>query len=216
MATGPAKRAAASALKKATNATKATTSKQQPLRPAPTSPTAATAKPTGGGVKASSPPLSQTPPATMAPSSSSSTPSAPSQPANDLTKEASSEGTPPPTRPPPGRPKGKQQEEGGPKEQQPFNKWKAAIWTLAFTAVTVTGTIYGAGLKTQKEWEEEKQKVQEATVEEKIETLVNRRAQLFKTKVEIEQKLADVRERIRLEREKEEKERSGAVAMPRR
>lgn len=82
--------------------------------------------------------------------------------------------------------------------------------------MTVTGTIYGAGLKTQKEWKEEKHKVQESTVQEKIETLVNRRAQLFKTKVEIEQKLADVRERMRLEKEKEEKEKSGAVAMPRR
>lgn len=115
----------------------------------------------------------------------------------------------------------------------------------------MTGTIYGAGLKTQKEWEEvcsvlfcsiiyfhqrllpthtppddqklttssqkqEKQKVREATAEDKIEILANRRAQLFKTKIEIEQKLADVRERMRLEKEKEEKEKSGKVAMPRR
>lgn len=63
---------------------------------------------------------------------------------------------------------------------------------------------------------QEKQKVQEATAQDKIEMLVNRRAQLFKTKIEIEQKLADVRERMRLEKEKEEKEKSGAVAMPRR
>lgn len=46
--------------------------------------------------------------------------------------------------------------------------------------------------------------------------LANRRAQLFKTKIEIEQKLADVRERMRLEKEKEEKETSGKVALPRR
>ncbi|KAK3354491.1 hypothetical protein B0H65DRAFT_14892 [Neurospora tetraspora] len=221
MATGPAKRAAASALNKATKAAKATAPKHSPLRPAPTSPTAA-AKPTTG-VKASSP-LSQAPPPPPATATAPVSSSPPPLPTNDLTKEGSSGGAPPP--PPPGGEGGAggghQQGKGGgeeaPQQQSrpPFPKWKAAVWTLAFTAVTVTGTIYGAGLKTQKEWSEEKQKVQEATAQDKIEMLVNRRAQLFKTKIEIEQKLADVRERMRLEKEKEEKEKSGAVAMPRR
>ena len=31
-------------------------------------------------------------------------------------------------------------------------KWRRVIWTLAFAAVTFTGAIYGAGLKTQQEW----------------------------------------------------------------
>ncbi|KAK1781313.1 hypothetical protein QBC45DRAFT_449325 [Copromyces sp. CBS 386.78] len=218
MAAGPAKRAAASALNKAAKTAKgkATVPTHSPLRPAPTSPTAAATKPKAGtGVKASRSPLLQASPPPSAATTASSSPT------SELTKGGSIGGTPPPPSSggSGGRQEGQQEKGEEPPQQQPrppFPKWKAAVWTLAFTAITVTGTIYGAGLKTQKEWEEEKQKVQEATAEDKIEMLVNRRAQLFKTKIEIEQKLADVRERMRLEKEKEEKERSGKVAMPRR
>ncbi|EAA36315.2 hypothetical protein GE21DRAFT_530 [Neurospora crassa] len=219
MATGPVKRVAASALNTTAKIAKATASKHSPLRSAPASPTVA-AKPTG--VKTSNP-LSQSPPPaiTTTPASSSSS-SSPLSPTTELTERGSSGGAPSP----PGgsggggagrgQQPGKGQEEAPHQQSRPFPKWKAAVWTVAFTAVTVTGTIYGAGLKTQKEWNQEKQKIQEATADDKIEMLVNRRAQLFKTKIEIEQKLADVRERMRLEKEKEEKVKSGAVATPRR
>ncbi|EGZ78154.1 hypothetical protein NEUTE2DRAFT_49980 [Neurospora tetrasperma FGSC 2509] len=195
MATGPVKRVAASALNKTAKIAKATASKHSPPQPAPASPTVA-AKPTG--VKASNP-LSQSPPPAITTTPASSSSSSPLSPTTELTEGGSSRGAPSP----PGgsggggagrgQQQGKGQEEAPHQQSRPFPKWKAAVWTVAFTAVTVTGTIYGAGLKTQKEWN-----------------------QLFKTKLEIEQKLADVRERMRLEKEKEEKVKSGAVATPRR
>lgn len=152
MATGPVKRVAASALNKTAKIAKATASKHSPLQSAPASPT---------GIKASNP-LPQSPPpaiTTNPASSSSSSSSSPLSPTTELTEGGSSGGAPSP----PGgsggggaggrgQQQGKGQEEAPHQQSRPFPKWKAAVWTVAFTAVTVTGTIYGAGLKTQKEW----------------------------------------------------------------
>jgi hypothetical protein len=33
-------------------------------------------------------------------------------------------------------------------------KYRRIIWTVAFAAVIITGSIYGAGLKTQREWKQ--------------------------------------------------------------
>jgi hypothetical protein len=101
--------------------------------------------------------------------------------------------------------------------------------------VTFTGTIYGAGLKTQQEWKavskhpfssppftqrthgpsssldmyihfdgivclhgvQEKQKVQEASADEKIALLSQHRADLMRQKWEIEGKLAELRARMK-------------------
>ncbi|KAK4153716.1 hypothetical protein C8A00DRAFT_43412 [Chaetomidium leptoderma] len=76
-------------------------------------------------------------------------------------------------------------------------KSRRIIWTVAFAAVTFTGTIYGAGLKTQQEWSAEKQKVEEATVDEKVALLEQHKLGLMRQKNEIEGKLEDLRERMK-------------------
>ncbi|KAK4125126.1 hypothetical protein N657DRAFT_355166 [Parathielavia appendiculata] len=76
-------------------------------------------------------------------------------------------------------------------------KWRRIILTVAFASVTITGTIYGAGLKTQQEWKAEKQKVQEAGADEKIAILSQHKADLERQRGEIEGKLAELRARIK-------------------
>ncbi|KAK3996301.1 hypothetical protein QBC44DRAFT_318650 [Cladorrhinum sp. PSN332] len=75
-------------------------------------------------------------------------------------------------------------------------KWKAMLWTGLFAACTITGTFYGAGLKTQQEWKAEKQKVQEATIDERVSMLESRRSELVRQKNEIDSKIAEIRKRI--------------------
>ncbi|KAL2136808.1 hypothetical protein VTI74DRAFT_1022 [Chaetomium olivicolor] len=90
-------------------------------------------------------------------------------------------------------------------------KWKLMFYTGLFAAVIFTGTIYGAGLKTRQEWKAEKQKIQEASVDEKVAILEQRRADLVRHKDEIEGKLVELRARIkaRAEHEAEVRETSG-------
>ncbi|KAK3298158.1 uncharacterized protein B0H64DRAFT_384274 [Chaetomium fimeti] len=76
-------------------------------------------------------------------------------------------------------------------------KTRRIILTLAFAAVTFTGTIYGAGLKTQQEWKAEKKKVQEATVDDKVAMLERQKLDMLRQKTEIEGKLAEIRARMR-------------------
>ncbi|KAK4038679.1 hypothetical protein C8A01DRAFT_47759 [Parachaetomium inaequale] len=76
-------------------------------------------------------------------------------------------------------------------------KTKRIIITLAFAAVISTGTIYGAGLKTQQEWKAEKQKVQEATVDDKVAMLERQKHDLMRQKREIDAKLGELRARMR-------------------
>ncbi|KAK0723699.1 hypothetical protein B0T21DRAFT_414077 [Apiosordaria backusii] len=90
---------------------------------------------------------------------------------------------------------------------KPTPKWKRLIWTGAFAATTFTGAIYGAGLKTQQEWKEEKQKVQELTTEEKVAMLENSKGELWKQKVSLEQKLGEVR--ARMAKEEAQKQQQG-------
>ncbi|KAL2161131.1 hypothetical protein VTH06DRAFT_8350 [Thermothelomyces fergusii] len=77
-------------------------------------------------------------------------------------------------------------------------KVKRIIYTVGFAAVTITGTIYGAGLKTQQEWKASKRKLQEATVDEKVAMLEAQKLDLLRQKEEIERKLADLRARMAL------------------
>ncbi|KAK3337497.1 hypothetical protein B0T19DRAFT_397113 [Cercophora scortea] len=86
-----------------------------------------------------------------------------------------------------------------PGKSPPWPTWKRVLWTGVFTVVTFTGTIYGAGLKTQKEWKEEKQKIREATPEEKISVLQQRRKQLEKQKHELDVKLTELQKRMMAE-----------------
>ncbi|EAQ90006.1 predicted protein [Chaetomium globosum CBS 148.51] len=70
-------------------------------------------------------------------------------------------------------------------------KIRRIILTVSFAAVIFTGTIYGAGLKTQQEWKAEKKKVQEASVDEKVAMLERQKLDMLRQKTEIESKVAN-------------------------
>ncbi|KAH9905348.1 hypothetical protein F4778DRAFT_802870 [Xylariomycetidae sp. FL2044] len=70
------------------------------------------------------------------------------------------------------------------------------VWTGAFAAVTIVGAIYGAGLKTQQEYNAEKKKVAELPVEDRIRGLEEHRARLVAQKIPLEKKLAGLRARM--------------------
>ncbi|KAI1417182.1 hypothetical protein F5Y13DRAFT_81624 [Hypoxylon sp. FL1857] len=74
---------------------------------------------------------------------------------------------------------------------------KRMIWTGAFAAVTIVGAIYGAGLKTQQEFKEEKKKIIEASPEDRIQGLEDRRAMLLRERAPLERKLDELRARMR-------------------
>lgn len=70
------------------------------------------------------------------------------------------------------------------------------IWTGAFAAITMVGTIYGAGLKTRVEYKQEKEKFVEAPVEERVVALEQRRGQLVTQRMQVEKKLAGLRRKM--------------------
>ncbi|TGJ78449.1 hypothetical protein E0Z10_g10312 [Xylaria hypoxylon] len=90
----------------------------------------------------------------------------------------------------------------------PRRSWttpKRMIWTGAFAAVTMVGTIYGAGLKTQQDYhilanspstKKEKKQILETPIEERISALEARRAQLMTQKRPFERKLEELRLRV--------------------
>ncbi|TPX14946.1 uncharacterized protein E0L32_005055 [Thyridium curvatum] len=85
------------------------------------------------------------------------------------------------------------------------------VYTGAFAAITIAGTIYGAGLKTQQEVKvtrplnsgsthpctQERQKIVEATAEDKIAMLEDRKKALILQKAPLDRKLEALRERMR-------------------
>ncbi|KAI1212799.1 uncharacterized protein F4807DRAFT_350491 [Annulohypoxylon truncatum] len=75
--------------------------------------------------------------------------------------------------------------------------FRARVLTGAFAAVAVVGAIYGAGLKTQQEYNREKQKIAEASAEDRIRNLEERRTALLAQRRPIERKLNDLRARMR-------------------
>ncbi|KAI0912215.1 hypothetical protein F4824DRAFT_358400 [Ustulina deusta] len=83
-----------------------------------------------------------------------------------------------------------------PRRRSPWTTPKRMIWTGAFAAVTIVGTIYGAGLKTQQEYQEEKKQILETSVEERIGALEARRAQLMGQKRPLEKKRDELRLRL--------------------
>ncbi|CAO2651167.1 Nn.00g094640.m01.CDS01 [Neocucurbitaria sp. VM-36] len=78
--------------------------------------------------------------------------------------------------------------------QQAVRRW---IMTGAVAAVTITGTIYGAGLKGDQEVKQKKKQILEATPEEMIAQLESARADLVLKKKEMERKIANFAERSR-------------------
>ncbi|KAI0600714.1 hypothetical protein F4775DRAFT_590273 [Biscogniauxia sp. FL1348] len=74
---------------------------------------------------------------------------------------------------------------------------KRMIWTGAFAAVGVVGAVYGAGLKTQQEYQAEKKHIAELSIEDRIRDLEGRRAELVAQRWPIERKIDELRARMR-------------------
>ncbi|KAH7090350.1 hypothetical protein FB567DRAFT_589750 [Paraphoma chrysanthemicola] len=79
------------------------------------------------------------------------------------------------------------------------------IMTGAVAAVTITGTIYGATLKSEQDVKQEKKRILEATPEERIEQLELARRDLVAKKTEMERKIAAFHERRRAKEQEESK-----------
>ncbi|KAI4644977.1 hypothetical protein J4E93_005776 [Alternaria ventricosa] len=75
---------------------------------------------------------------------------------------------------------------------QTVRRW---IMTAAVASITITGTIYGAGLKGQQEVKQKTRYMIEATPEERIAQLETTRAELMLKKNEMERKMAIFAER---------------------
>ncbi|KAI1423901.1 hypothetical protein F5Y12DRAFT_715889 [Xylaria sp. FL1777] len=87
------------------------------------------------------------------------------------------------------------------KGPRPWATRKRIIWTGAFFAVTVVGSIYGAGLKTQQEYHAEKKQILESTPEERIRALEVHRARLVREKLPLERKREELRLRLQKQNE---------------
>ncbi|KAL2007473.1 hypothetical protein VTN00DRAFT_8911 [Thermoascus crustaceus] len=79
------------------------------------------------------------------------------------------------------------------------------ILTAAVTTTTIAGTLYGAGLKTEQEIKQTSQKRQEATIDDRIESLQTMRNNLLSKKNTVEKQIRDLDARIK------EKKRKGIV-----
>ncbi|KAK2628104.1 hypothetical protein QTJ16_002750 [Diplocarpon rosae] len=71
-------------------------------------------------------------------------------------------------------------------------KIRRIVWTGAIASVTVAGTWYGAGLKTQSETKQKVERSREATVEEKIAQLEDQRGGLVAKRLGLEKKLKEL------------------------
>ncbi|KAF2851019.1 hypothetical protein T440DRAFT_395627 [Plenodomus tracheiphilus IPT5] len=83
---------------------------------------------------------------------------------------------------------------------QTVRRW---VLTGAVTAITITGSIYGATLKDDLEIHKKRKQILEATPEEKIAALEIARAELVSKKNELERKVTRFRERRSKEKENE-------------
>ncbi|KAF3043872.1 hypothetical protein E8E11_004902 [Didymella keratinophila] len=82
-----------------------------------------------------------------------------------------------------------------PQTSQAVRRW---IMTAAVAGITITGTIYGAGLKTDREAKQERKRYQQASPEEMISHLQIARDDLEMKKREMERKIAGFHEKRRL------------------
>ncbi|KAF9698175.1 hypothetical protein EKO04_003687 [Ascochyta lentis] len=85
-------------------------------------------------------------------------------------------------------------------QAQAVRRW---ILTGAVAAITVTGTIYGAGLKSDREVKAERKRYQQASPEEIISQLQIARDNLVIKKKEMERKIAGFHEKQRQAKELE-------------
>ncbi|KAH9874991.1 hypothetical protein J1614_004479 [Plenodomus biglobosus] len=86
--------------------------------------------------------------------------------------------------------------------QQVVRRW---ILTGAVAAITVTGSIYGATLKSDLEMSKKRKQILETNPEDHIQTLEIARAQLVAKKNELERKITVFRQRRLKEKENEGK-----------
>ncbi|KAI0542705.1 hypothetical protein GGR58DRAFT_167759 [Xylaria digitata] len=115
----------------------------------------------------------------------------------------SSRQPPTPSRPPRQIRRGAPPPAPGPSGWGSWTTPKRMIWTGAFAAVTIVGSIYGAGLKTQQEYSAEKKKILETPIEDRIRELEARRAQLVTQKRPLERKLGELRLRVQKRKQNE-------------
>ncbi|KAL4758615.1 uncharacterized protein BDW70DRAFT_162412 [Aspergillus foveolatus] len=81
-------------------------------------------------------------------------------------------------------------------------KVKKLVLTGAVTAVTIAGTLYGAGLKTQQEVSQQTQKAREITLDERIASLQSTRQVLIGKKELVEKQMRDLDARIEERKQK--------------
>ncbi|KAI1187838.1 hypothetical protein F5B17DRAFT_398236 [Nemania serpens] len=85
---------------------------------------------------------------------------------------------------------------------------KRLIWTGAFAAVAIVGSIYGVGLKTQEEFKAERKQILETPVEERILSLEAHRAQLVNLRRPLELKREELLLRLQKQQQEEEQKQS--------
>ncbi|KXH36006.1 hypothetical protein CNYM01_13676 [Colletotrichum nymphaeae SA-01] len=78
-----------------------------------------------------------------------------------------------------------------------FTKFRAGLTAAGCAAIIFTGATYGAGLKTQKEWKEERQSFWESPFDEQISLLQGQRGRLVTERRKWERKLEYLDERIK-------------------
>ncbi|RHZ49549.1 uncharacterized protein CDV56_106405 [Aspergillus thermomutatus] len=70
------------------------------------------------------------------------------------------------------------------------------VLAAAVTSITIAGTLYGAGVKTEQEVAQTAQKSQEATIDERIASLRAMRQSLMSKKELVERQIDDLEKRI--------------------
>ncbi|PKY02283.1 hypothetical protein P168DRAFT_320828 [Aspergillus campestris IBT 28561] len=81
--------------------------------------------------------------------------------------------------------------------------YKRLVLTGAVTAITIAGSLYGAGIKTGQEAGQQVQKKQEASLDERIATLQGIRDNLSSKRLHVQKQLDDLDARV------EDKKRKG-------
>ncbi|PSR84461.1 hypothetical protein BD289DRAFT_261935 [Coniella lustricola] len=84
--------------------------------------------------------------------------------------------------------------------------FRRVIITGAVALITAVGAITGARLKSDSEAAQQAEKIQETSLDERIEMLEDRRAQLVTAKIPVERKLADLQARMAEKRRNREAE----------
>ncbi|KAL2846219.1 hypothetical protein BJX68DRAFT_268701 [Aspergillus pseudodeflectus] len=81
-------------------------------------------------------------------------------------------------------------------------KFRRLVLTGAVTAITIAGTLYGAGLKTEKEVAQKVQKSREVTIDERIAVLRDLRQNLVGKKDLVEKQMHDLDAKIEERKQK--------------